>query len=189
MKKQSTSQPWHTAVRGAVVGAAVDAVAVEDPLELLPEDALDRPADVAVQKVDTRYLESIMGYNTRRATLVIVGEFMTQMAVHDLRPVNFSVLSLILHNAGITSRQLCATLGLRPPNLVGMINQLESRALIERRPHPDDGRAVGLHLSEKGRDLMVEAEQTAARLEAEVTSKLTPHENQTLIRLLKKIYL
>jgi DNA-binding MarR family transcriptional regulator len=149
----------------------------------------DRPADVAVQTVDTRYLESIVGYNTRRASLVILGEFIEQMSVHDLRPVNFSVLSLISHNAGITSRQLCATLGLRPPNLVGMINQMEARELLDRRPHPDDGRAVGLHLSAKGRDLMVEAGQTAARLEAEVTSRLTAHESKTLIRLLKKIYL
>ena len=36
---------------------------------------------------------------------------------------------------------------------------------------------------------MLDAEQTAARLEADVTSKLTAHESKTLIRLLKKIYL
>ena len=36
---------------------------------------------------------------------------------------------------------------------------------------------------------MLEAEQTAARLEAEVTAKLTATESKTLIRLLKKIYL
>ena len=80
-------------------------------------------------------------------------------------------------------------MGLLPPNLVGMINQLEARELIGRRPHPSDGRAVGLHLTDKGRELMLEAEQTAARLEAEVTAKLTATESKTLIRLLKKIYL
>ncbi len=144
---------------------------------------------VAVQTVDTRYLETHMGYNTRRASLVILANFIEKMSVHDLRPVNFSVLSLISYNPGITSRQLCATLGLQPPNLVGLISQLESRELIDRKPHPDDGRAVGLHLSTKGRDLMAKAEQTAARQEIEVTSKLTPAESKTLIRLLKKIYL
>ena len=150
---------------------------------------MSKPKPLAVQRVDTTYLESLMGYNARRATLVIIGEFMTQMSVYGLRPVDFSVLSLITHNAGITSRQLCSALGLLPPNLVGMINQLESRELIGRKPHPSDGRAVGLHLSEKGRILMLEAEQTAARLEADVTSKLTTNEGKTLIRLLKKIYL
>ncbi len=143
----------------------------------------------SVQTIDTSYLESLMGYNARRATLVIVGEFMTQMSVYGLRPVDFSVLSLITHNAGITSRQLCSTLGLLPPNLVGMINALEKRALIQRRPHPSDGRAMGLHLSAKGHKLMRDAEATAVQLEAEVTAQLTPAESRTLIRLLKKIYL
>ena len=143
----------------------------------------------AVQEVDASYLESLMGYNARRAALTIIGEFLKQMAPYGLRPVDFSVLSLITHNAGITSRQLCTALGLLPPNLVGMINALEKRELITRQPHPSDGRAMGLHLSTKGRKLMREAEQTAARLEADATARLTPAENKTLIRLLKKIYL
>lgn len=143
----------------------------------------------APAQVDTTYLESLMGYNARRAAITIIGEFMAQMSVYGLRPVDFSVLSLITHNPGITSRQLCSALGLLPPNLVGMINQLESRELIGRQPHPSDGRAVGLHLSDKGGKLMLNAEQTAARLEADVTSRLTANESKTLIRLLKKIYL
>ena len=114
---------------------------------------------------------------------------MTSMSVYDLRPVDFSVMSLIIHNPGITSRQLCTTLGLLPPNLVGMINALERRKLIERRPHPTDGRAMGLHPSDAARSLMQEAEQTASQLERQATRRLTPAENRTLIRLLKKIYL
>ena len=146
-------------------------------------------AAAAVQDVDASFLESLMGYNARRAALVIIGEFMTQMAVYSLRPVDFSVLSLITHNAGITSRQLCTALGLLPPNLVGIINALEKRELIVRQPHPSDGRAMGLHPSAKGRKLMRNAEKTAAQLEADATARLTPAESRTLIRLLKKIYL
>lgn len=142
----------------------------------------------AVHTVDARFLESLVGYNARRAALAIIGEFLTQMAPYGLRPVDFSVLSLITHNAGITSRQLCTALGLLPPNLVGMISALEKRGLIVRLPHPSDGRAMGLHSSAQGRKLMQDAEKTAARLEADATAQLTPAENRTLIRLLKKIY-
>ena len=88
-----------------------------------------------------------MGYNARRASLVIVEHFMRRMAVYDLRIVDFSVLSLIAHNPGITSRQLCSTLGVLPPNLVAIISALEKRQLVERHPHPSDRRANGLHLS------------------------------------------
>ena len=103
-----------------------------------------------VETVDTSYLETLVGYNARRAALFVIGNFMERMAVFDLRTVDFSVLSLIHHNAGITSRQLCNALGILPPNLVGMVNAFEKRELVVRRPHPTDGRAMGLHLTPSG---------------------------------------
>ena len=144
---------------------------------------------VAVDQVDTSYLEGLIGYNARRAALAVIEVFMQRMSVYDLRPVDFSVLSLVTHNPGITSRQLCTTLGILPPNLVGMVNALEKRGLVERMPHPHDGRAVGLHLTAAGRKLMRDAEGTAAQLEADAAGKLTAAEVKTLIRLLKKVYL
>jgi DNA-binding MarR family transcriptional regulator len=146
-------------------------------------------ATPSVEEVDTSYLEGLLGYNARRAALAVIEVFLQRMAVYDLRPVDFSVLSLITHNPGITSRQLCSTLGILPPNLVGMINGLERRELITRLPHPTDGRAMGLHLTDAGARLMAEAESTAVQLEAQIASRLTPSEGKTLIRLLKKIYL
>jgi len=148
----------------------------------------DKSAAPAVDKVDSSYLESLVGYNARRATLVIAESFLKHMTVYDLRMVDFSVLSLIAHNPGITSRQLCATLAIQPPNLVGMVNTLEKRELITRRPHPHDARAVGLHLTPVGKKLVRQAEQTAARLEDEATSRLSAVERRTLMQLLRKIY-
>lgn len=145
--------------------------------------------DAGVEQVDTRFLDSLVGYNARRATLVIVDAFLRNMAVYSLRPVDFSVLSLIRHNPGITSRQLCATLGIQPPNLVGMVNQLQARELILRRPHPSDGRAMGLHLTAQGRALMKRAETTASELEEAATARLSATERETLMQLLQKIYL
>ncbi len=141
-----------------------------------------------MEKIDTSYLEALLGYNARRAALVIIEQFLKRMAVYDLRPVDFSVLSLITHNPGISSRQLCSALNILPPNLVGMINTLEKRELILRKPHPSDGRVVGLHLSDVGSKLMKNAEQTAKELEDDASSKLTATERKTLMRLLQKIY-
>ena len=143
----------------------------------------------AVDQVDTRYLQTLMGYNARRAALSIIELFLERLAPYGLKPVDFSVMSTIQHNPGVTSRQLCATLNLLPPNLVGLIQSLESRGLIERKPHPHDGRAVGLHATPKGQALMSQAEQTASELELEKTAKLTPAQRKTLLALLQKIYL
>jgi DNA-binding MarR family transcriptional regulator len=147
------------------------------------------PKPREVEQVDTSYLEGLIGYNARRAALAVIEVFLERMSPFDLRPVDFSVLSLVTHNPGITSRQLCTTLGILPPNLVGMINALEKRKLIERMPHPRDGRAMGLHLTASGQKLMRDAEKTAAQLESDAAAKLSDAEVKTLIRLLKKIYL
>lgn len=141
-----------------------------------------------VEKVNTRYLETLLGYNARRAALTIIEVFLERMSVYDLRPVDFSVLSLVMHNPGITSRQLCATLNILAPNLVQMVNSLEKRGLIVRQPHPVDGRAMGLHPTPAGLTLMRSAEKTAAQLELDTTARLSDAERKTLLQLLKKIY-
>ena len=141
-----------------------------------------------VEQVDTRFLEGLLGYNARRAALAVIDVFLERMAPYQLRPVDFSVLSLIVHNPGITSRQLCTTLGILPPNLVSLVGALEKRGLIERKPHPRDGRATGLHPTPAAQKLMRQAERTAAELEQEVADRLTPGEQKTLLRLLRKVY-
>lgn len=143
----------------------------------------------AVDKVDTSYLETLIGYNARRAALAVISQFLERMAVYDLKPVDFSVMSVVVHNPGVTSRQLCAALNILPPNLVGLVQSLESRGLLERLPHPHDGRAMGLHPTDKGLELMEKAEATASKLEMNIGSKLTPNQVQTLVTLLQKIYL
>ena len=156
----------------------------------LPEaPTVQEPAPApSVDMVDTTLLRTLVGYNTRRASLSIIAVFMERMAVYDLKVVDFSVLSLVAHNPDITSRQLCATLNVLPPNLVGLIAALERRGLIERRPHPSDGRAMGVHLTPAGAELTQQAEQTAAQLEEDATARLTAAERKTLIRLLQKVY-
>ena len=145
-------------------------------------------APQAVEKVDTAFLETLLGYNARRAALAVIEKFLPAMAPYGLRPVEFSVLSLVAHNPGITSRQLCSALGILPPNLVGLVSTLEKRELVSRKPHPRDGRAFGLHLTAAGTKLVRDAEKTASELEAGVASRLTPSEQRTLLKLLKKIY-
>lgn len=139
--------------------------------------------------IDTSYLESLLGYNARRAALTVIGVFLQRMAPYGLRPVDFSVLTLIAHNPGITSRQICAALDILPPNLVGMIKMLDKRGLIERRTHPTDRRAQGLHLSPEGRKLQKAAQGTATRLESDVAGRLSTDELDHLKSLLRRVYL
>lgn len=161
---------------------------LKKPPVLSAADSLPEPSHV-VGPVNSQFLESLPGYNARRASLAILDAFYKDMAVFDFGPVDFSVMSIISHNPGITSRQLCAALSLLPPNLVGLLNRLEKRGLIVRQPHPSDGRAVGLYCSPEGRRITEKAETAAAASGAKVTRNLTAAEHKTLARLLQKIFL
>ncbi len=142
----------------------------------------------SLDQIDTSMVESIIGYSTRRASLAIVDTFLQRMAVHDLRPVNFTLLGLIAGNPGIMSSQLCALLKIQSSNLVALVKQLHGRGLIERLPHPNDVRALGLHLTPLGRSFMKKAQATALAADLEATARLSDEERATLAALLRKIY-
>lgn len=143
---------------------------------------------MSVDHIDSSYLEGLVGYNARRASLAIIAVFVERMAVHGLKPVDFSVLSLVHHNPGITSRQVCSTLGILPPNLVAMIGNLEKRGLLQRERHRNDGRALSLYLTDPASSMIETAQATAQQLELDATQRLTPTERQRLIQLLQKVY-
>lgn len=138
--------------------------------------------------LNTRYLESLLGYNARRAALSVIALFLHRMAPFGLKPVEFSVLTLIAHNPGITSRQICSALDILPPNLVGLNKSLDQRGLIVRKAHPTDGRAQGLHLSAPGKRLQKEAQATVTALESDAAHALTLSELEMLKTLLRKVY-
>lgn len=152
--------------------------------ELMPDNAADNTGP----EIDTSYLETLLGYNARRTALAVITVFLRRMEPYGMRPVDFSVVSVIAHNPGVTSRQICAALDILPPNLVGMIKSLHKRGLILRKPHPTDRRAQGLHLSAAGQRMYREAQATATALERDVAGGLSPAELQTLIGLLRKVY-
>jgi DNA-binding MarR family transcriptional regulator len=138
--------------------------------------------------LDSSALEKLVGYNARRVWITVAALFAERMAPYGLRPVDYSVLLLLAYTPGATSRQLCATLAIQPPNLVKLIAAMDSRGLIERRPHPSDGRAIGLYLTPAGRKLVHESEPAVTQLELDASARLSAAERKRLIGLLQKIY-
>ncbi|WP_310609306.1 MarR family transcriptional regulator [Limnohabitans sp.] len=144
--------------------------------------------DVSNETDSTKYLETLLGYNASRASHTLVSHFMRSVSTFNLRTVDFSVLSVIGHWPGVTSRQLCNQLNVLPPNMVVLLRDLDKRELIKRQPHPTDGRATGLILSNRGKSLMKKAEKAASAADLQGSKYLSADERKVLIFLLKKIY-
>lgn len=138
--------------------------------------------------VDSSFLRSLLGYNTRRATLKIFDIFATRTQAYGLNPVEFSVLSLIGRNPNISHGQLCAELALLAPNLTKILQKLSKKHLIQRLRPESDKRAIYLKLSETGRQQLDELEQVITKLERDAASQLSDQELDQLTGLLQKIY-
>src|SRR5215467_8372308 len=103
--------------------------------------------------------------------------------VRPLGEVTQSQISALtsLELAGaLTPRELAEAERVQPPTMTKLVAKLEDRGLVQRTPHPTDGRQVILAATELGRQ--VYAEHRSAR-DAWLTRRLaalTPEERDTL---------
>ena len=104
--------------------------------------------------IDLGPLPELIGYVLRRAQLVVFQDFFAAFAPFDIRPAQFSVLTVIERNPGLTQSQVAAALGIKRTNFVGMLDELERRGLAERRQAARDKRSYALYLTAEGAALM-----------------------------------
>ena len=68
-----------------------------------------------------------------------------------------------------------------------VLDTLEKRGLLVRRPHPEDRRKLVIDLTDAGRDIIDQVLPGVHQLETRVMSVLTPTERAQLMRLLSKV--
>ena len=138
--------------------------------------------------VDSSFLKSLLGYNTRRATLKIFDIFDARTQTYGLKPVEFSVLHLIGRNPNISHGQLCTALALLPPNLTKILQKLTKKQLVQKLRPESDKRALYLKLTALGQKQLQELEQVITQLERDSAANLSDRQLEQLISLLQKIY-
>lgn len=138
--------------------------------------------------LDQSQLLELVGYSCRRAYLNIMPMFMDRMTKYGLRPVDYTVITLVNTNPNITQKRLSQALNISPPNLATLLDKLEARGLLERQRNPADKRSQTLVLTAEGQKLCKKADKTVYELEYEATSALTDQERAELLRLLQKLF-
>jgi DNA-binding MarR family transcriptional regulator len=131
---------------------------------------LDRrsPAQVAL-----RIRESITKVNRRLRQTRPLG---------DMTIAQISAM-LSLETAGaMTPRELAEAERVQPPTITRIIARLEERGLIQRTPHPTDGRQVILAPSPAGRQLLAEYQRVRDEWLAQRVSGLSVEERNILHR-------
>ena len=99
-------------------------------------------------------LEGAVGFWLRLAQQQDLRRFNRMFAKEGVSQLIYSVLLLIGANPGCRQADLGGALHIRQPNLVDPIDGLIARALVLRRPDPDDRRAQTLWLTQEGEALL-----------------------------------
>ncbi len=137
------------------------------------------PAPTVTPSIDYGPLPGHIGYALRRAQLAVFADFIATLEHVDLRPAEFSVLTLIGANPGIFQRVVCDALAIKPANFVPLYAELERRRLTKRVAI--DGRSKGLYLTVKGRELAARAQSLCDEHQRRITARLGEAACQELI--------
>jgi DNA-binding MarR family transcriptional regulator len=109
------------------------------------------------------------------------------LAPLDIEPRHFGLLRALAESEGDSQRSIGESLGIPPNGMVALVDDLEKRGFVERRPHPADRRAHALHLTAKGKQLLRDAFEVAFSLEAALCQDLNQTERKQLLALLGKL--
>jgi DNA-binding MarR family transcriptional regulator len=129
-------------------------------------------------------LPGLLGYRLRLAQRAVFSDFARSVA--ELSPGRVGILLLLDANPGVTQSRLAAAVGLDRSTMVGVVDALEGRRLLERR-RGDDRRTNGLWLTRAGRALVARLKRRIELHEQRMAARLTAAERAQLIALLEKL--
>ena len=129
-------------------------------------------------------LPGLLGYRLRLAQQAVFRDFAA--SVPELSPGRVGMLLLVEANPGVTQGRLAEEVGLDRSTMVGVIDALQARGLIERR-RGADRRTNGLWLTRAGRTLVARLKQRIDIHERRIAARLEPAERAQLLALLEKL--
>jgi len=100
----------------------------------------------------------------------------------DLTLTQISALTSLGLAGALTPRELAEHERVQPPTMTKIIAKLEERGLVQRTPHPTDGRQVVLHATEAGRAAVAEQRRAGDAWLARALAELPPDDRETLRR-------
>ena len=139
----------------------------------------------ASHPVSLKRLKSLAGYLIRQAQLWVFQDFNETLAPLDIRPVQYSILTVIKENPGLSQMALSQVLGIVRSGVVPLLDGLESRGLLKRTAHASDRRSHALRLTAEGSALLDRADALVQQHEDRLIQKVGPRGHKQLIEILK----
>ena len=136
----------------------------------IPRELLESPG----------YLLGRLGYALKQRSI-------REFEQAGLNPYYYSVLALLDEGACQSQAAMAEALGLDRSQLVGLLDEMEERELIERRRDRTDRRRHVVSLTAAGRRVLAECRAIRKRLESEFLAPLDDQKRATLHALLLEL--
>lgn len=124
------------------------------------------------------------GYAVRRFQLWIFQDFIRTLASVEITPTQYSVMTVIGANPGLSQMAVAQRLGIERARLVHLLDSLEARKLVKRVRSRTDRRSHALHLTAPGQASLRQFKLLAAEHERHVAEKIGKENRAQLLRIL-----
>ena len=108
-------------------------------------------------------------------------------AAHELSWSEAVVMGRLAQDGPATTADLARAEAVRPQSMGATIAALEERGLVERKPHPTDGRQMKIVLTAKGAAVRKSSKDAKLTWLAQVIAQLSDKERETLFAASKII--
>ncbi|MDI4237978.1 MarR family winged helix-turn-helix transcriptional regulator [Bradyrhizobium sp. Arg237L] len=140
--------------------------------------------DDADREVGLDALAGHAGYAVRRFQIWIFQDFIKTLAAVDIRPTQYSVMTVIGANPGLSQMAVAKRLGIERARLVHLLDGLERRKLVKRVQSPSDRRSHALYLTAQGETSLRQFKRLAAEHERHVAEKIGKENRERLLQIL-----
>jgi DNA-binding MarR family transcriptional regulator len=113
--------------------------------------------------------------------------YATVLAELLLKPAHIAVLQVLNSANGLVQARLSDLTGINKPAMVGLLNELEARDFIERRPSKDDQRAFEIYLTPEGEEMLKKIKIISDRADKRFFGVLSESEQQQFREMLYRL--
>jgi DNA-binding MarR family transcriptional regulator len=109
------------------------------------------------------------------------------LAPWEISPAHLRALRMLTRHGTMRLSELSDRLQIAPRTATEVVDALESRDLVRRRPDPADRRAILVEVTDHGAGIMAEIRATRGTEAGRVFGRLSPADRAELARILGKL--
>jgi DNA-binding MarR family transcriptional regulator len=130
------------------------------------------------------YQTGLLQSKAHRALSTFMTESLNQS---DISLPQWAVLGVLFDDDNSRPYKIANMLGVRPPVATSVINELENKKLVVRKPHATDNRATVISLTRKGKALVGKVETRLRKELHGFLDDVTPPELVVYMRVMAKL--